>query len=71
MEGWTNESFAILWHYKIRLYNMSHSFYNEKESSGWVLIDMYKSPSFELMLKRFKLEVDNVQELRFILINSS
>jgi hypothetical protein len=71
MEGWTKECFAILWHYRIRLWNMSHSFYDEKIPSGWVLVDIYKSISFEYLLSHFGFEAHNLQDVRFILINSS
>jgi hypothetical protein len=69
MEGWTDECFAILWHYKIRLYNISHSFYNEKETSGWVLVGIYKSLSLEYLASHFGgITID--QGTRFVLINS-
>jgi len=68
MGGWTRECFSILWHYKIRLWNMSHCWYNEKKTSGWVLIDIYKSTSLEYLASFFGITVD--QDSRFVLINS-
>jgi hypothetical protein len=69
MEGWTNEIFAILWHYGIRLWNMSHCMYNELEATGWVLVDIYKSISIEYLANHFGIEAD--KDARFVLINSS
>jgi len=66
MEGWSNECFAILWHYRIRLWNMSHCWYNEKKDSGWVLFQIYRSSSLEYLAGLFDVEVD--KDIRFILI---
>jgi len=71
MEGWSKECFAILWHYRIRLWNMSHSFYNEKEASGWILVDIYKSTSLKYLAGFFGITIDILPDVRFILINSS
>jgi hypothetical protein len=73
MEGWSNESFAILWHYRIRLWNMSHCWYNEKKDSGWVLVGMYRSSDIEYLASLFDVEAD--KDARFVqikkVINSS
>jgi len=71
MEGWSKECFAILWHYGIRLWNMSFNFYNEKKPSGWVLVDIYKSISLEHLASHFGVKVDSLGDIRFVLINSS
>lgn len=71
MEGWSTECFAVLWYYRVRLWNMSHCMYSEKEASGWVLIGLYKSSSFEYLVSLFGVTVVNLQDIRFILINSS
>ena len=69
MEGWSKECFAILWHYKIRLWNMSHCWYDQKKPSGWVLVGIYKSLSLEYLASFFGgITVD--QDSRFVLINS-
>jgi len=70
MEGWTKECLAILWHYRIRIWNISHCFYNDKEASGWTLFDIYKSSSFEYLLSYFGIEVNNLQDINFVLIKS-
>jgi hypothetical protein len=66
MEGWTDESFAILWHYRIRLWNMSHCWYNEKKDSGWVLFNMYRSSDIEYLASLFDKEAD--KDARFVQI---
>lgn len=71
LEGWTKETFAILWHYKVRIWNMSHCWYEEKKPSGWVLVDIYKSISFEHILKHFGVNFNDLEDVRFVLINSS
>jgi len=71
MEGWTKECLAILWHYRIRIWNMSHCFYNEKEASGWVLVDMYRSISPEFLLTLFGIEASNLKDVRFVVIKDS
>ena len=71
MEGWSKECFAILWHYRIRLWNMSHCFYDEVKDSAWVLIDIYKSISLEHLAGYFGVNVGSLGDERFILINSS
>ena len=68
MKGWTKECLAILWHFRIRIWNISHSFYNEKKPSGWVLVAIYKSTSLEYLAGFFGITVD--QDTRFVLVNS-
>lgn len=41
MSGWSEECMAILWFHKIRLYNLSHSFFRVKEATKWVLKAVY------------------------------
>jgi len=43
MKGWDPRCFAILWYFKIRMWNMSHCMYGDHRSSGWVLITFYKN----------------------------
>jgi hypothetical protein len=66
MEGWTDECFAILWYYRIRLWNMSHCWYNEKKDSGWVLFNMYRSSDIEYLASLFDVEAD--KDARFVQI---
>jgi len=70
LEGWSKECFAILWHYRIRLWNMSFNFYDDKKPSGWVLVDIYKSISLKYLAIHFGIEADNLQDERFVLVNS-
>jgi hypothetical protein len=70
MEGWDWETFAILWHYRIRIWNMSHCFYEQKADSGWKKIALYKSISLEYLVGHFGVKADNLGDTRFILINS-
>ena len=43
LEGWSEPNMALLWHYKLRLYNISHrkKFYNTAPESEWEKIAQY------------------------------
>ena len=41
LEGWSEPNMALLWHYKLRLYNLSHRFYNKTPEPEWEKIARY------------------------------
>ena len=67
MEGWERETFAILWYYRIRMWNMSHCLYEKKQVSGWKKIGKYKSDSFEHLASHFGVN-DIPLDSEFILV---
>jgi hypothetical protein len=42
LEGWSEVSLALLWRYKIRIYNLSHKYYSGESDSEWELLGRYK-----------------------------
>lgn len=43
LEGWSELSMALLWHYEVRLYNMSRCYSKGKQDSGWEVLDNFGS----------------------------
>lgn len=43
MDGWTEETMALLWHYKVRNYNMSRRYSKGKQDSEWEVLDNFGS----------------------------
>lgn len=41
LEGWSEPNMALLWYYKLRLYNLSHRFYNKTSESEWEKVAQY------------------------------
>jgi hypothetical protein len=44
LSAWSETSMALLWKYRIRLYNLSHCFYGSKEESVWSVRQAYRDP---------------------------
>jgi hypothetical protein len=42
MDGWSELSLAMIWHFKIRIYNLSHQYYTGESESEWKLLARYK-----------------------------
>ena len=42
MDGWSELSMAMVWHFKIRIYNLSHQYYSGESQSEWELLGRYK-----------------------------
>lgn len=41
LEGWSEVSMALLWHYEVRLYNMSRCYSKGKQDSEWEVLDTF------------------------------
>ena len=41
LEGWSEPNMALLWYYKLRLYNLSHRFYNTASEPEWEKVAQY------------------------------
>jgi len=44
LTSWSEASMALLWHYRMRLYNLSNGFYAPKEESPWLVRHAYRDP---------------------------
>jgi hypothetical protein len=41
LDGWNEASMAMLWHFKTRIYNLSHRYYLAKPESEWETLGRY------------------------------
>ena len=42
LDGWSEVSMAMIWHFRIRVYNLSHQYYVGESQSEWQLLGRYK-----------------------------
>jgi len=41
LDGWSEVSLAMIWRYRIRIYNLSHQYYDKDLESDWILLRKY------------------------------
>lgn len=45
MDGWSELSLAMIWHFRIRIYNLSHQYYTGETEGEWELLDRFRDAS--------------------------
>lgn len=43
MDGWSETSMALIWYFRIRVYNLSHQYYTGESESEWELLGRYRN----------------------------
>lgn len=41
MDGWSEVAMALIWHFRIRIYNLSHNYYTGESETEWQLLGRY------------------------------
>lgn len=61
LEGWSEVSMALLWHYQIRLYNMSRCYSKGKQESEWEVLDNFCT--LEEVAEGLDIKIKNAESL--------
>lgn len=74
LEGWSDTSMALLWRFRIRLYNLSHSVYLARPKPKWEVVGQYAS--IEEMSKGLEISIEEAESVidgggRFIPLKGS